>query len=283
MSRPPHGRRRAPIVALALIAAALAGCGNDEAPASAGTFAPATPETLTVAVDQVPRPGFWLGTAAAPTGGFEHGLARALASRLALDRLRIVIVPFERIVRGNLGGADVAISDVSATDERARDVDFSVPYLPAVPAILTTAGREVRDVHGARELRWAVQRDTTLEPALDRQIRPEHDVLRTPTEDAAIAALRAGAVDAVMLDLPVALAYAAASGDRLEVAAQLPGDEHLAVVLPNGSDNRIAVDSALRALDANGTMRELARRWLGTELQDRQVDDVLALRTTAGR
>lgn len=57
-------------------------------------------------------------------------------------------VPFARIVAGDLGGADVAISDVSVTDERAKVVDFSVPYLPAVPAILTRKGREVRDVHG---------------------------------------------------------------------------------------------------------------------------------------
>lgn len=306
MPRPPLGRRRLLAVA-ALITAALAGCGDDPAPRSAGTFTPTTPETLTVAVDEVPRPGFWLGTAAAPTGGFEHGLARALATRLGLDELRIVTVPFERIVAGDLGGADVAISDVSATDERADAVDFSVPYLPAVPAILTTAGREVRDVHGARELTWAVERGTTLESALDERIRPEHDVVRSPTEDDAIAALRAGTVDAVMLDLPVALAYAADAkqadakqdgpggegtppdldgdddGPLLTVAAQLPGREHLAVVLPQGSDNRTAVDSALRALRSNGTTNDLAQRWLGIDLQDAQVDDVLALRTTAGR
>lgn len=282
MSRPPLGRRRLLAVA-ALIAAALAGCGQDPALPSAGTFTPTTPETLTVAVDEVPRPGFWLGTADAPTGGFEHGLARALATRLGLDELRVVTVPFERIVSGDLGGADVAISDVSVTDERADVVDFSVPYLPAVPAILTREDREVRDLFGARELSWAVERDTTLEDALDRRIRPDGDVVRSPTQDAAIAELTGGRVEAVLLDLPVALAYAAASEGGLRVAAQLPGDEHLAVVLPKGSDNRSAVDSALRALRADGTTRDLARRWLGTDLQDTQVDDVLALRTTAGR
>lgn len=295
MSRPSPGRRRLIAVAT-LIAAALVGCGQDPAPRSAGTFTPVTPETLTVAVDQIPRPGLWLGTADRPTGGFEHGLARALATRLGLDELRVVTVPFDRIIAGDLGGADVAISDVSATSERAQVVDFSVPYLPAVPAILVTGDREVRDVHAARELRWAVERDTTLEAALDERIRPDGDVVRSATEDDAIAALRAGTVDAVMLDLPVALAYAAdtkrggagvgASSDpdgSLTVAAQLPGEEHLAVVLPNGSDNRTAVDSALRALRANGTTRDLAQRWLGIDLQDAQVEDVLALRTTARR
>jgi polar amino acid transport system substrate-binding protein len=266
-----------------LCGALLAACGQETAPPSAGTFTPSRAETLTVAVDEVPRPGFWLGTAAAPTGGFEYGLARALATRLGLDELRVVTVPFARIVAGDLGGADVAISDVSVTDERAELVDFSVPYLPAVPAILTTAGREVRDVHGARELTWAVERDTTLETALDERIRPEHDVVRRATQDEAIAALTSGAVEAVMLDLPVALAYATGSDGRFAVAAQLPGDEHLAVVLPKGSDNRTAVDSAVRALRADGTTRDLAQRWLGIDLQDAQVDDVLALRTTAGR
>ncbi len=283
MPRPSSGPRRRLLAVAALLAAALAGCAQDSASRSAGTFTPVTPETLTVAVDQVPRPGFWLGTAQAPTGGFEHGLAVALADRLGLERVRVTIVPFARIVAGDLGGADVAISDVSATDERAEVVDFSIPYLPAVPGILTAAGREVRDVHGARALRWAVERGTTLETALDRRIRPEGDVLRRPTQDAAIATLTRGAAEAVLLDLPVALAYAAASDDALAVAAQLPGDEHLAVVLPQGSGNLTAVDSALRALRADGTTRDLARRWLGTDLQDAQVDDVLALRTTAGR
>lgn len=261
----------------------LAACGREAAPPSAGSFTPVTPKTLTVAVDEVPRPGFWLGTAAAPTGGFEHGLARALATRLGLDELRVVTVPFARIVAGDLGGADVAISDVSMTDERARVVDFSVPYLPAVPAILVRDGREVRDRFSARELRWAVERGTTLETALDERIRPDGDVVRSADQDAAIAELTGGRVDAVLLDLPVALAYAAESEGGLVVAAQLPGDEHLAVVLPKGADNRAAVDSALRGLRADGTTRDLARRWLGTDLQDTQVDDVLALRTTAGR
>lgn len=287
MPRPRLGRprrRSVPRAALAaLCVALLAACGREAAPPSAGTFTPVTPDALTVAVDEIPRPGFWLGTAAAPTGGFEHGLARALATRLGLDELRVVTVPFARIVAGDLGGADVAISDVSVTDERAEVVDFSVPYLPAVPGILVRHGREVRDLFSARELSWAVERGTTLESALDERIRPDGDVVRSPDQDAAIAELTGGRVDAVLLDLPVALAYAAASEGGLAVAAQLPGDEHLAVVLPKGSDNRAAVDSALRGLRADGTTRDLARRWLGTDLQDTQVDDVLALRTTAGR
>lgn len=270
-------------VVVTLIVGVLAGCGRQVAPRSGGTFTPVADGTLTVAVDRVPQPGFWLGTAAAPTGGFEHGLALALVKRLGLDDLRVVEVPLTRIVDGDLGGADVAISDVTATDDRDRNVDFSVPYLSAVPGILVHAGTKVPDVHTARELRWAVERGTTLETALAEQIRPDDETLVTDTERAAVAALRERRVEAVMLDLPVALAYAHGSAGRYTVAAQLPGDEQLAVVLPKGSDNRDAIDSAIRAIRSDGTIDALARQWLGTDLQDGQVDDVLALRTKGGR
>ncbi len=265
-----------------MLVASLAGCGGGAASPAAGPVTTADPTRLTVAVDQIPRPGFWSGVAAAPSGGFEHGLAVALAERLDRDGIRVVTVPFARIVRGDLGGADVAISDVSVTSERARDVDFSVPYLPAVPAILVRSGQRVPDLLGARELRWAVETGTTLERALDERVRPDGEVRRTATEADAIAALRSGQVDAVLLDLPVALGYARAD-DGLAVAAQLPGDEHLAVVLPKGSDNRLAVDAAIRAFTANGTLRDLGREWLGVDLQGGQVDDILALRTKGTR
>ena len=61
---------------LAAIAALLAlgalGCAN-AGNGAAGSFTPRTPDTLTVATAQIPDPGFWSGTLAHPTGGFEYG------------------------------------------------------------------------------------------------------------------------------------------------------------------------------------------------------------------
>ena len=70
----------------------------------------------------------------------------------------------------------------------------------------------------------------------------------------------------MLLDLPVAMAQAAALPDRFEVLAQLSGQEGLAAALPNGSDNLEAVDSAIRAFLADGTIDDLSERWLGARL-----------------
>ena len=168
-----HLARAAFATALALAALGCANAGKG----AAGSFSPRTANTLTVATAQIPDPGFWAGTFAHPTGGFEYGLAKQLAARLHLAKVKVVEVPFHELVRGHLGGADLALSDITITDERAEHLDFSTPYLKAPPAIVVRPGTEVADVNAARGLHWAVQNDTTLKVALERQIEPTTQTL----------------------------------------------------------------------------------------------------------
>jgi ABC-type amino acid transport substrate-binding protein len=69
-----------------------------------------------------------------------------------------------------------------------------------------------------------------------------------------------------MLDLPVALGLAMSDPKVFHVLGQLSGGEGLAAVLPKGSPNVQIVDSAIRALQADGTIGTLSARWLGTSL-----------------
>jgi polar amino acid transport system substrate-binding protein len=245
-----------------LVSVLLAGCAA--AVPAAGGFRPTEPGALTVATATVPLPGFW-----EEPGGFEYGLASALADRFRL-RLRVVQVPFERIVSGDLGGADLALSQVTATADRERVLDFSPAYLAATPAGLARAA--IPDLAAARGARWAVTRGTTLAAVLAGFIRPSTPPALTADEPAALTLLAAGSVDAVLLDLPVALVLADRSGGALRVAMQVSSDDSLAVALPEGSANREAVDSAVRAFTGDGTIDRLARRWLGADLRAAEAD-----------
>jgi polar amino acid transport system substrate-binding protein len=256
-----------------------AACSGSQGVGGGGAFAPRTAGTLTVATAQIPDPGFWTGTPARPTGGFEYGLARALASRFGLSKLKVIIVPFPQLIAGDLGGADLALSDITVTSERAEHVSFSSSYLAAPPSILVRPGTEVADVHAAQRLSWAVQTGTTLQSALEETIRPTTTPLILHHQREALHALRARRVQAVMLDLPVALAYARESPNTYAVAAQLPSEDVLAAALPKGSENVEAVDSAMRAFAADGTIERLGRKWLATDLEEGQVEHVPTLRT----
>ena len=253
-----RGGAAASVVAVMLTAS---GCGG----AAGSAFQPAHPGVLTVATAFLPARGFWQGRP--PTsGGFEAGLAAALAKHLGLHRVQVMQVPFAEIVRGKLGGADLALSQLTPTKERGKWVDFSAPYLDAPPAVLARSDVQASDVKGLRGLSWVESRLSTLTPIVRQRIRPSRPPVVVDDRSEALAVLRSGRADALMLDLPVALGLAHGNS-RFHVLGQLDGEEDLAAALPNGSPNREIVDSAIRALEADGTIDDLVSRWLGKNVQ----------------
>jgi polar amino acid transport system substrate-binding protein len=258
--------RKTLAVGAALSAAALlSGCAAE--PTAAGSkFVAEKPGTLTVATSFLPAPGFWEGRP--PTAGFEAGLARALAAKLGLRRVRVVQVPFADVVHGKLHGADLALSQVTPTHDRERFADFSTPYLTAPPGVLALRRVDASDVYGLRALSWVIARVSTLTPIVDHTIRPLSPPLVVEDRSKALEALRAGRADALLLDLPVALGVARSEPRVFHVLGQLSGGEGLAAVLPHGSSNLEIVDSAIRALEADGTIGKLTSRWLGTSFDN---------------
>jgi polar amino acid transport system substrate-binding protein len=255
-------RRLAVALAAAGLALAAAGCAA-EGDAAGASFEPAHPGVLAVATALVPAPGFWEGP---PTdGGFEAQLATALAHRLGLDRVRVVQVPFGQIVSGHLGGADLAMSQLTPSSEREHSLDFSTPYLTSPPGVLAREGVEAPDLKSLQALRWVTSRTSTLTPIVLRQVRPDTPPISVEDRSAALAVLRSGRADALLLDLPVALGLARDDPGQFTVLGQLPGTEGLAAALPDGSANLEIVDTELRALQADGTIDRLRARWLGSE------------------
>jgi polar amino acid transport system substrate-binding protein len=227
---------------------------------------PVKPGVLTVATAFIPAPGFWEGNP--PTNGFEARLALALAQHLGLQKVKVVQVPFAKIIKGDLGGADIALSQLTPTKEREHDLDFTTPYLSSPPAVLALRAVDASDVHGLRALRWVVSSTSTLTPIVEDRVKPTRAPDVTEDRTAALDMLRPGRAQALMLDLPVAAGLAHADPARFHVIGQLSGGEGLAVALPNGSSNLEVVDSAVRALQADGTIDDLQTRWLGSGLED---------------
>lgn len=252
-----------PLVWVALFSS---GCTVEFGGGPAGDFEPVRRGVLTVATEKVPSAGFWLGTRQEPTGGFEYGLARAMADRFGLDRVEVRTVPFDRMVAGDLAGADIGLRQLTPTGEREENLDFSIPYISAPPAALVRSGRAIPDMKTARELIWAVPEGTTLVDTLRERVRPASTEIGTD-RGAVVGMVLDGDADAALFDLPVAMALARASGGVLGVAAQFTGDEALAAALPKGSPNLEAVNSSIRSLTADGTISGLAAEWLGEQLQ----------------
>lgn len=247
---------------------AVSGCAVKHG-AAGPKFVPHEPGVLTVATAFLPAPGFWSGPEA--RSGFEAGLAAALADKLGLERVKVVQVPFAQVVRGQLKGADIGLSQVTPTSERERTADFSTPYLNAPPGVLARRGVTAIDLSGLRDLRWVIARVSTLTPIVMNTVQPSGSPVVVEDRAKALDVLRSGRADALLLDLPVALGLARAEPGRFQVLGQLTGGESLAAVLPKGSPNLDIVDSSIRAVIANGTVSQLASRWLGSQSKVRLI------------
>ena len=252
------GRRWTTAAVVALATSLTLGCGEDQD--AGGTFEPATPGTLTVATS-LPALGFWDGDDVDElSGGFEWGIAEALGDRFELE-VTYVDVPFEELVAGDLGGADVALAQISISDARRDVIDLSEPYYSTNAGALARDGVELRDLADAKELRWVVEESTTEHDFLEEVIQPDAEPIVSTDRERTLDVLRDGDADAALLDLPTAMTVANAFPEY-DVPAQFATEEQFAVALIKDSDNTEAVSTAVRAFASDETLEELSERYL---------------------
>lgn len=212
---------------------------------------------LTVATS-LPAPGFWDEDAdGQPAGGFEYDVAEALAERFGL-RLDVVDVPFDQLTSGNLGDADLALAQITITDARAEHVDFSTPYYTTSAGVLAGAGTTIGDLRTAAEQRWVVVTGTTEAAFVADVIQPDADTLEVTDDTAAAQAVQDGRADAALVDVSSALVLEQRF-DGLDTVARFDTDERYGAAVPKGDRHNLElVDAGLRALDADGSLRDFA-------------------------
>jgi ABC-type amino acid transport substrate-binding protein len=260
----PGARSPVRTVALFVVVLMLGACGDRTTSPAAGTFTPRTADSLTVVTADIPSPGFWEGTTRRLTGGFEYELARLFAERLGFPSLHIKTESFHRIVQGHLEGADLALDLITPTSKRAEFLDFSTPYLNTPPTVVTRVSTKVPDLATARQLRWGVVRGTTFVGIVHSVIAPSRSVQMYENNSDVESALENRQIDAFLLDLPLAVVTADRSHGQLHAVTQLSTSEYLAAALPKGSPNSEAIDSAIRAFTADGTIHDLLKQWVGS-------------------
>jgi len=267
--------RPARLTALAAVAVlALAACAPADDPAGGttddGTLPTLTPGVLTFATSDPAYEPWVVGNDPASGEGFEAAVAYAVAEELgfAADQVEWVTASFDQIIAPGAKKFDVAVNQVSISDERRANLDFSSPYYTTSQAVVTLAGSAVADATTLAELQGArigAMVGTTSLTAAQQIIAPDANVSVFNDNDQVKQALTSGLVDAVVVDLPTALYITAAELDDGVLLGQLPdsaGGDEFGLVLDKGSALTSAVSAAVDALREDGTLADLEARWL---------------------
>jgi polar amino acid transport system substrate-binding protein len=237
--------------------------GNCELTGEKGSIplTPAKAGQLTVEVN-LPAPGWWNGdTPETIADGYEYCMAANIAHRAGLDKVEVVNVAWDALVAGQTKEFDLALSEISITDERKQVVDFSVPYFSSDIGVMAKTGTAV-DGASIKGMRIGVQQATTGADFVDQKLKPTTPAKVFPDTPSMFTALQAGQIDVAMTDTSIVLGQAATSNGLFTVVGQYATGETYGALYPKGGANNATIDKIIQALIDDGTLKALGAKYL---------------------
>ena len=253
----------AALLAFSMPASAANMIGNCEVTGEKGSIPIANPAKagqLTVEVS-LPAPIWWNGdTPEAIKDGMEYCMAAEIAWRAGYDKLEVVNVGWDALIAGQTSDFDLAMSEISITDERKKIHDFSVPYFSSDIGVLVRKDAPV-DEKTIKSAKVGVQQATTGAAFVQDKLGIT-DVQVYPDQGDMFAALRAGQVDAAVTDTSIVLAEVVANPDKVDVVGQYKTGESYGAIYPKGNANNATLDKIIQAMIDDGTITKLGAKYL---------------------
>lgn len=196
--------------------------------------------------------------------GLDVDYAEALADKLGVKLELQPTNPANRIPFLTSGKVDLVLANFTITDERAKQVDFSIPYFSSGQQFLAKKG-VLKSPNQLNSLRIGADKGTTNEITL-REKFPQATIVAYDDTPFAFAALRTGNVQAITQDGPKLIGLLANVPDKqnYEIPPFTISNDYMGVGIPKGEARLTAfVNDTLKGLEANGTAAQIYDRWFG--------------------
>ena len=257
----------------------LAACGGDDTASSSTEGASTesdcstiTEGTLTIGTGS---PAFspWVENDAPESGeGFEAAVGMAIAAELGYEGENVVWVrtTFDEAVAPGEKNFDFNMQQYSITPEREESISFSDPYYSSNQAIVALADSPAEGattVADLADVKFGAQAGTTSLTFINEIIKPTNEPFVYDDNAGAKAALEAGQIDAIVVDLPTGLYISAVEIEGTSVIGQFPGSaggltDDFGAVFTKDSPLVACVNTALAALKESGELAKIEQTWL---------------------
>ncbi|MGH3098587.1 MAG: transporter substrate-binding domain-containing protein [Streptosporangiales bacterium] len=259
-----------PFLALAL---ALAGCTSGGSEDSGGT-ASSGQSTLQTVLDRgtlrvAVLPDFPPSSSQKANGkfeGFEPDIARELAKALGVKLKLVSSNGDNRLPLMKSQRVDVNISSYTATNERAKSVSFTIPYVAHGASLLFPKSSPIKSYSDLAGKKVSVARGSTNDTIMTNDF-PKTEVVRFDTIADAIAAVKADKVDAAV-EAYVTVQKAAKKNPELAAIDAPPLKPQLVSmgILPGDPVWLNYLNNFIRNLIASGEDQKLYQKWFPNEL-----------------
>ena len=188
--------------------------------------------------------------------GIDPEIIRIIADKLGYE-LEIQNMNFDSVIAAvQSGKADIAASGLTITEERKKQVNFTVPYVIARQLVLVRKDSSLQDYSQLRTMRIGVQHGTTGDLYVAQNIKnPE----RFSSGPVAVAALVSGKLDVVVIDSEPAQVFALQNPELKIMPEPLTFEEYAFAVNKKNPELLKKINIELNALLKSGEVDRIIK------------------------
>ena len=199
--------------------------------------------------------------------GIDVEICRAVATKLGRP-FKAETVDFDSVIPAVISGkADVGAAGITVTEDRKKNVDFSIPYVKTGIVVIYKKSNPFKNIEQLKGKKIGVQGGTTSETFVLEQLKQEPERLRSPAE--AVAGLKTGRCDFVIADIDPAKNCVKGEAD-LALSDFITSEEYAVAIRKGQPELLKAIDETIAELKASGQLDQWIRQF--TEESDKLKD-----------
>jgi polar amino acid transport system substrate-binding protein len=197
--------------------------------------------------------------------GYDVDVARQLAAKLGVPARFSDVSSDARISMLRSGQLDLVVANVSITPQRARVVDFSIPYNVAGLRVIAQKSAHVKTLADLNGKRVVVGRGTTADAFLRKSAPQAVSVYTDNFAPDGVLLLQQKRVDAGIEDASL-LDYLASRNDQLETLPALYGNTPIGIAMAKGDPALLQfVNGFVADYVKSGAYAANYRKWWGSK------------------
>ena len=183
--------------------------------------------------------------------GIDVEICRAVAQKLGRE-FKAETINFDSVIPAVISGkADLAAAGITVTEDRKKNVDFSVPYVKTGIVVVYKKSNPFTTVDALRGKKIGVQAGTTSEAFVIEKLGQEPERSNSPAE--AVAGLKAGRCEFVIADIDPA--KNCVKGEAELALSDFVSSEEYAVAIRKGQPELLkTINETILELKANGKL-----------------------------
>lgn len=208
-----------------------------------------------------------------PLIGFEVEIVEAIAEELGV-KSEFVQNAWDGLIPGlKNNNYDLAINGIEITEDRKKEVNFTRAYYSTFEQLVVRSNQiDIESLSDCKNKKVGTLKFSQAQKILESEIGIE--VLTYESEVAAYSDLKNKRTDAVLLDSPISIYYAAPDKDLKLVGNPIGQILYGIAIKKENIELLNAIDGALKKIAHNGKLREILDRWnLWTPLMASYLND----------